>query len=73
MTFNYIYSFTLFWQNKFDATVKRDAENHKALRAAGWAVIVLWECGIKKRPVDTVVNALIENRILDDELPWIEL
>jgi DNA mismatch endonuclease Vsr len=33
-----------FWQAKFDATVARDARNLAALEAAGWAVLVIWEC-----------------------------
>lgn len=33
-----------FWQAKFDATVERDSRNLDALQAAGWDVLVVWEC-----------------------------
>lgn len=34
------------WQMKFDATVRRDRRNLRLLKAAGWQVLVLWECEI---------------------------
>ncbi|WP_420105122.1 very short patch repair endonuclease [Herbaspirillum huttiense] len=36
-----------FWQNKFEATVARDARNLAALEADGWQVLVVWECEIR--------------------------
>jgi DNA mismatch endonuclease, patch repair protein len=39
---------TSFWQQKFDANVKRDAIKLKKLKDAGWKTIVIWECQIKK-------------------------
>lgn len=33
-----------FWQEKFNANVKRDLRNIAMLEAAGWSVIVIWEC-----------------------------
>ena len=36
-----------FWQTKFDANTARDARQQAALQAAGWRVLVLWECGLK--------------------------
>ena len=33
-----------FWRAKFEANVDRDARNISALRAAGWHVLVVWEC-----------------------------
>ena len=38
-----------FWQTKFDRNVARDRKEHAELEAAGWHVIVLWECEVKKR------------------------
>ena len=35
---------TDFWQAKFKDNVARDRRNQKALTAAGWRVIVIWEC-----------------------------
>jgi DNA mismatch endonuclease, patch repair protein len=33
-----------FWQAKFDANQARDRRNVEALRQAGFAVLVVWEC-----------------------------
>jgi DNA mismatch endonuclease (patch repair protein) len=33
-----------FWQTKFSGNVARDEQSAKALRKAGWKVIVVWEC-----------------------------
>ena len=36
-----------FWENKRQATVKRDAENLRLLEAEGWRVLIVWECWCK--------------------------
>jgi DNA mismatch endonuclease (patch repair protein) len=36
------------WQRKFDENVARDRRNALALVSAGWAVIILWECGLRE-------------------------
>lgn len=33
-----------FWRTKFAATVARDARNLALMEAAGWRVLVIWEC-----------------------------
>ena len=33
-----------FWRDKFAENVARDRRNQRALRRAGWDVLVLWEC-----------------------------
>ena len=35
-----------FWNEKLDQTLRRDEENHAALRNMGWRVIIIWECEI---------------------------
>jgi DNA mismatch endonuclease (patch repair protein) len=35
------------WQEKFDGNVDRDARNRAALEAAGWNVLIVWECELK--------------------------
>jgi DNA mismatch endonuclease (patch repair protein) len=35
-----------FWSNKFAKNKARDARLSKAARAAGWKVIVIWECDL---------------------------
>jgi len=37
----------VFWARKFADNVRRDAANLAALRAAGWRVLVVWECETK--------------------------
>jgi len=36
-----------FWMKKFESNVSRDERNYAALRALGWAVVVIWECEAK--------------------------
>lgn len=38
-----------FWQTKFERNVKRDRKEHAELEKAGWRVIVIWECEVKKQ------------------------
>ena len=38
-----------FWQAKFDRNVARDRNEHVALEAAGWRVIVPWKCEVHNR------------------------
>jgi DNA mismatch endonuclease (patch repair protein) len=35
------------WATKFRANTERDMRNDAALRAAGWRVIVVWECELR--------------------------
>lgn len=37
-----------FWQQKFDKNVANDKINKELLEDAGWKVIIIWECEIKK-------------------------
>lgn len=37
---------TPFWTDKFEANIRRDTRNARVLRAAGWSVLVVWECKI---------------------------
>ena len=39
---------TGFWNAKLDRNKERDAEKERSLREAGWTVVVLWECRIKR-------------------------
>ena len=38
------------WREKFAANVQRDALKETQLRSAGWKVIVVWECELKRSP-----------------------
>jgi DNA mismatch endonuclease (patch repair protein) len=33
-----------FWQNKFEANVRRDARVLAELRRTGWHIVIIWEC-----------------------------
>jgi DNA mismatch endonuclease (patch repair protein) len=33
-----------FWQPKLDGNAARDIRNTLALEAAGWRVLIIWEC-----------------------------
>lgn len=37
-----------YWENKLKTNVKRDKKNTADLEQAGWRVLVVWECEVKK-------------------------
>ena len=39
---------TIYWKNKIETNIKRDAKNTRKLRKAGWKVITVWECHVQK-------------------------
>ena len=39
---------TEFWNKKFQTNIKNDAKNKAELEEAGWNVITLWECELKR-------------------------
>ena len=41
---------TEFWEEKFRGTVQRDEAHTQALQSAGWCVIIVWECELRKNP-----------------------
>ncbi|WP_279595757.1 very short patch repair endonuclease [Methylobacterium sp. J-090] len=46
-----------FWQAKFDRNVERDIRQEIELMAAGWEVLVIWEC--ETRDLNRLNSALI--------------
>lgn len=38
-----------FWNAKLDANLARDKRYIRALRRAGWSVLVVWQCQIERR------------------------
>ncbi len=40
-----------YWRSKIARNVARDRRAARALRAEGWSVWTVWECGLKKRGV----------------------
>lgn len=51
---------TEFWQAKFDKNVENDARNKQLLEEAGWHVIIIWECQIKKEFEETMAEVIAE-------------
>lgn len=44
----------VFWKNKFAKNKARDRRVNRALRRGCWRVVRIWECALKKRPLDYV-------------------
>lgn len=44
-----------FWQEKLDGNVKRDRRSARALRAAGWRVLRVWECRTGPKDLERLV------------------
>jgi DNA mismatch endonuclease (patch repair protein) len=50
---------TKFWGDKIGSNVERDKKSIQQLRELGWNVIVIWECEIKKKNMDSLINKII--------------
>ncbi len=48
-----------FWQAKFDRNRERDARNHEDLVLAGWTVVVVWECRLKKGRFESTMEQVV--------------
>ena len=46
---------TEFWISKIERNRERDTENYKSLHDAGWYVIVIWECQLKKTNIEATM------------------
>ena len=55
-----------FWTAKITRNQERDQKTWRQLEAKGWAVIIVWECELKKarleETIDKVVSNLAQNR-----------
>ncbi|MBK7618693.1 MAG: very short patch repair endonuclease [Flavobacteriales bacterium] len=47
-----------FWRKKLSANKARDARKSRALRQAGWSVVVIRECQLRKRPQQQLERVL---------------
>lgn len=50
-----------FWNEKISGNISRDEEIHRKLSAAGWNVIVVWECELKKDKRENTLEYLYYN------------
>ena len=48
---------TLFWNEKLDKNIKRDAENIAKLQKLGWEILVVWSCEVHNK--DTLKKKLL--------------
>lgn len=60
------------WREKFEGNVLRDSKQVTALVEMGWAVIVIWECGVRAKQYESdlewLVNAI--RRPLGSPVYW---
>lgn len=50
-----------FWNEKISRNISRDEEIHRKLSVAGWNVIVVWECELKKDKRENTLEYLYYN------------
>lgn len=43
-----------FWKSKIMGNVDRDKRNYEELIKAGWNVVIIWECNLKKEREETL-------------------
>jgi len=55
-----------YWIPKLEKNHKRDEENYSVLRKAGWSVIIVWECELKKEKRERTLVDLIDRIILEN-------
>lgn len=53
------------WKLKFDTNTERDARKEATLRAAGWRVLVVWECELRHTPEER-----LRQLVSDITSPW---
>jgi len=49
-----------FWENKINGTKNRDIRNRKALEEKGWNVLTVWECELKSKQSEELLNKLAQ-------------
>ncbi|MFG6136728.1 very short patch repair endonuclease [Halomonas sp. B23F22_10] len=57
-----------FWSDKFARNAERDQRQYRQLREAGWRVLVIWECGLKKIPerIEEIVPLIQESEMFQE-------
>lgn len=62
---------TEFWSDKIKGNKERDDRNISLLKEAGWNVITVWECELKKIMIDDTLNKVKEKIKESIDLPSI--
>lgn len=52
---------TEFWTAKINGNIRRDLDNERKLLDAGWQVLTVWECELKKNRIDETIELLQKN------------
>ena len=47
-----------YWKPKIERNIERDAENKRSLEAAGWKIIVVWECELKTKRFEETMKEI---------------
>ena len=50
-----------YWEPKILHNVERDIKNQEELRKAGWQVLDVWECELKKDSFDSTMEQLVQD------------
>jgi len=50
-----------FWRRKFSSNKRRDALVNRTLRRANWRVLRIWECQLKKNPLNCVERIRLDS------------
>lgn len=58
---------TDFWKAKLEGNAKRDQQAERELLAAGWRVLVVWECTIRDRETLASLSGILATWIHGDE------
>lgn len=53
-----------YWQKKRERNMKRDREVTDMFEARGWAVLRIWECELKKKNADILLDKLRRFRLV---------
>jgi DNA mismatch endonuclease (patch repair protein) len=64
-----------FWETKLGANAARDGKAIASLQAAGWRVLVIWECAMRgvKRLEEAEMLGLAANFISEGSMPFLEV
>lgn len=52
---------TSFWLDKISSNKARDARDESALKEAGWRVVTIWECELKKETLEETLEQLLKS------------
>lgn len=57
-----------FWKQKINGTIQRDQRNQELLVKSGWRAIVVWECALKNKDLNSIkleIDKLVESLLND--------